>query len=106
MGELRIEAQIANFLSIIGLLMVLQLGGIPVPTNAVVHWADNCQLSAQWTAAGQSILTCWAAPQPRQLCPAHRASTAAAHHRLNRMLILPRNGVVDMYIKYVLEIYT
>ena len=32
-GELRIEAQIANFLSIISLLMVLQLGGIPVPTK-------------------------------------------------------------------------
>ena len=51
------------------------------------------ELSAQWTAAGQSILTCWAALQPRQLCPAHRGFTPPVPC-LNRNVILPRKYVV------------
>ena len=42
-GELRIEAQCFGFVSIVFLIMVLQLGGIPIPTPenklAIGLWA-------------------------------------------------------------------
>jgi len=58
-GEIRIERYFANFLSLIFLIMLMQLGGIPVPKGRVGHslWGLYVALmTAQWLSIILSLV--------------------------------------------------